>query len=122
MSKKIDRRTVVLDQTTRNKNIQHHLNELERDNYAEVPELEIVSGTMTKPRRTVEVDTSQNKGKKIDQFPPDIPTYLTAAAGKSRFPPRKFCSVCGFLANYSCKTCGMKYCSVKCLETHEETR
>lgn len=51
---------VVLDQTTRNKNIQHHLNELERDNYAEVPELEIVSGTITKPRRTVEVDTSQS--------------------------------------------------------------
>ncbi|RHZ68228.1 hypothetical protein Glove_296g63 [Diversispora epigaea] len=147
MSKKIDRRTVVLDQTTRNKNIQHHLNELERDNYAEVPELEIVSGTMTKPRRTVEVDTSQNRKtkarskkellrqlsvkrnlnalleeSKIDQFPPNIPTYLTVAAGKSRFPPRKFCSVCGFLANYSCKTCGMKYCSVKCLETHEETR
>ncbi|KAF0358679.1 Zinc finger HIT domain-containing protein 1 [Gigaspora margarita] len=138
---------VILDQTTRNRNIQHHLNELERDNYAEVPELEIVSGTITKPRRTSEVDTSQNRKTKarskkqllsqltvkknlnalleesrIDQLPPDIPTYFTAIAGPSRYPPRKFCSVCGYLSNYSCKTCGMKYCSVKCLEIHEETR
>ncbi|CAG8686117.1 14422_t:CDS:2, partial [Acaulospora morrowiae] len=58
---------------------------------------------------------------RIDQLPSDVPTYLTAAAGPSRYPSRKFCSVCGYLSNYSCKTCGMKYCSVKCLETHEET-
>ncbi|CAG8754391.1 17953_t:CDS:2 [Cetraspora pellucida] len=55
---------VILDQTIRNRNIQHHLNELERDNYAEVPELEIVSGTITKPRRTSEIDTSQNRKTK----------------------------------------------------------
>ncbi|KAG9291074.1 hypothetical protein G9A89_012946 [Geosiphon pyriformis] len=137
----------VLDETARQRNVQRHLNELERDNYAEVPELEI-TGTITKPRRTSEVDLSQTNQKKkarskkellkqltikkslnvlleesrIELLPPDTPTYLTAGASPSRYPPRKFCSVCGFLSKYSCKTCGMKYCSTKCKETHEETR
>ncbi|CAG8627348.1 12230_t:CDS:2 [Funneliformis caledonium] len=106
-----------IDETTRRKNIEIHLNELERDNYQEIPELEIVTGTISKPRRFSDLaDTSQ------PEKPPDIPTYLTAGAKPSRFPPRKFCSVCGFISAYACKKCGMKYCSLRCKETHEETR
>ncbi|CAG8470578.1 262_t:CDS:2 [Ambispora leptoticha] len=109
---------VVLDETTRKRNVERHLNELERDNYAEVPGLEI-TGTLSKPRRTSEVDLNQNGQKKkartkkelikqlcvkknlnllleesrIELLPPDTPTYLTSAAAPSRYPPRKFCSI-----------------------------
>ncbi|CAJ0836144.1 20801_t:CDS:2 [Entrophospora sp. SA101] len=145
MSKSLDRVT-VLDEYTRNRNTQHHLNALERDNYAVIPEIEIMSGTITKPRRASEVDVSVNKKTKarnkkelvkqlavkrtlnslieeagLEELPSDVPNYLTAAVGPSKFPSRKFCSVCGFLSKYTCRTCGMKYCSLKCLETHKET-
>ncbi|XP_053209605.1 zinc finger HIT domain-containing protein 1-like [Panonychus citri] len=35
---------------------------------------------------------------------------------------RHFCCVCGFSANYTCVTCGMRYCCVTCLQTHRDTR
>lgn len=53
---------------------------------------------------------------------PDGPNYATAAAPPSKFPPRCFCSVCGFQAPYSCIQCGSKFCATKCLTTHQETR
>ena len=59
----------------------------------------------------------------IDRAPSDVPTYLTAAAGPSRSSaPRKFCSVCGFVAPYGCARCGMRFCSKKCSAVHAETR
>ncbi|CAO3676172.1 unnamed protein product [Umbelopsis ramanniana] len=71
--------------------------------------------------------TRQNLGAliieaRLDLLPPDIPTYLTCNATSSQYPPRQFCSVCSFQSSYRCSKCGMKYCSVKCLRTHEETR
>ena len=41
---------------------------------------------------------------------------------ESRLPPRKLCAVCGFPSSYTCVTCGARYCSLKCLEVHQETR
>lgn len=60
--------------------------------------------------------------QRLDLLPPDIPTYLTCNAAPSQYPSRQFCSVCSFQSSYKCSKCGMKYCSVKCLRTHEETR
>ncbi|ORZ02606.1 hypothetical protein BCR43DRAFT_481816 [Syncephalastrum racemosum] len=51
-----------------------------------------------------------------------LPSYFSCAAKPSRYPPRNFCSVCGFSSHYKCVRCGMKYCSRRCLTTHEETR
>ncbi|CAO3692387.1 unnamed protein product [Rhizopus stolonifer] len=48
--------------------------------------------------------------------------YQTCLVSPSIYPPRKFCSVCGYPSNYKCLKCGMKYCSAKCLGTHSETR
>jgi hypothetical protein len=49
--------------------------------------------------------------------------YHTIAANPSMFPIRQcFCSVCGFIGNYSCTRCGSKFCSIKCNENHKETR
>jgi len=37
-------------------------------------------------------------------------------------PRRHMCSVCGLTAPYTCITCGMRYCSVSCVNTHKDTR
>ena len=48
--------------------------------------------------------------------------YFSITVPPSRFPARKFCSVCGFVSSYVCVQCGTKYCSSKCLQTHKDTR
>eukprot|EP00177_Eucheuma_denticulatum_P005406 GFKZ01009831.1.p1 GENE.GFKZ01009831.1~~GFKZ01009831.1.p1 ORF type:complete len:192 (-),score=22.19 GFKZ01009831.1:652-1227(-) len=37
-------------------------------------------------------------------------------------PRRKFCSVCGYQANYTCTQCLVRFCSVTCGNLHRETR
>lgn len=59
---------------------------------------------------------------KIELLPASTPTYLTAQIGPSRYPPRQFCSICGYWGNYTCLRCGMRYCSLTCRGTHLETR
>ncbi|CAD6216466.1 GSCOCG00004629001-RA-CDS [Cotesia congregata] len=53
---------------------------------------------------------------------PNPPNYSSAQAPPSKFPERHFCAVCGFPSNYTCIPCGARYCSVKCLGTHLDTR
>lgn len=48
--------------------------------------------------------------------------YLTAQVPESVKPPRLLCAVCGFPSPYTCVTCGTRYCSLRCLETHQDTR
>lgn len=50
------------------------------------------------------------------------PNYFAAVAPPSKFPQRHFCAVCGYLSNYTCVSCGARYCCVKCLGTHRDTR
>ena len=50
------------------------------------------------------------------------PNYSTSEALPSKFPNRHFCAVCGFPSDYTCIPCGAKYCSIKCLGTHLDTR
>lgn len=50
------------------------------------------------------------------------PNYLTACAGPPSRPQRPFCAVCGFPSPYTCVSCGARYCTVRCLGTHQETR
>lgn len=49
-------------------------------------------------------------------------TYASAAAPPSVRPPRHFCAVCGFPSTYTCTSCGVRYCCIKCLGTHRDTR
>lgn len=51
-----------------------------------------------------------------------FPNYVSVLAGPSKYPPRHFCSICGYFGKYSCVRCGSKYCSIKCNKTHAETR
>ena len=51
-----------------------------------------------------------------------LPGYITAQVSESRYPPRKLCAVCGFPSQYTCVTCGTRYCCLRCQETHQDTR
>ena len=51
-----------------------------------------------------------------------VVNYLAAAADASTKPARKFCSVCGYFADYSCTRCGMRFCTIRCSKNHKETR
>ena len=48
--------------------------------------------------------------------------YLSVAAKPSKTPRRFFCSVCGYNSKYQCARCGLRYCTMRCGETHKETR
>ena len=49
------------------------------------------------------------------------PNYLTATSAPPTHPPRSFCAVCGYLSCYTCVRCGMRYCSIACQRTHNDT-
>jgi zinc finger HIT domain-containing protein 1 len=48
--------------------------------------------------------------------------YTLAQVPPSKYPKRHFCNVCGFPSNYTCVKCGVRFCSIKCNTTHQETR
>ncbi len=52
----------------------------------------------------------------------DKGSYFQAQMPPSLLPARRFCAVCGFQGPYTCVQCGVRYCSVKCEETHKDTR
>ncbi|XP_004500324.1 SWR1 complex subunit 6-like [Cicer arietinum] len=59
----------------------------------------------------------------LESLPPHVPSYWKAAVG----PPsstcrRHFCTVCGFSANYTCVRCGVRFCSSRCQNVHNDTR
>ncbi|MBA0582702.1 hypothetical protein Gorai_024837 [Gossypium raimondii] len=59
----------------------------------------------------------------LESLPPHVPSYLRAAVGPpSSTSRRHFCSVCGFSAKYTCVTCGMRFCSCRCQNIHNDTR
>ncbi|CAM6127903.1 unnamed protein product [Calypogeia fissa] len=58
-----------------------------------------------------------------ESLPANVPTYLRAAVGPpSSAARRHFCSVCGYLAPYTCTKCGTKFCSSRCKMVHDDTR
>jgi len=59
----------------------------------------------------------------LESVDSSVPTYLTAAVGPPKATsPRKFCSVCRFLAPYTCTKCGARFCSLRCQSIHLDTR
>lgn len=59
----------------------------------------------------------------LESLPPHVPTYLRAAVGPPGSSSRRhFCTVCGFTANYTCVRCGMRFCSCRCQNIHNDTR
>lgn len=59
----------------------------------------------------------------LESLPPHVPSYLKAAVGApSSTSRRHFCTVCGSAANYTCVRCGMRFCSCRCQNIHNDTR
>ncbi|PQM41075.1 SWR1 complex subunit 6 [Prunus yedoensis var. nudiflora] len=59
----------------------------------------------------------------LDSLPPHVPSYLKAAVGPpSSTSRRHFCTVCGSSANYTCVRCGVRFCSSRCQNIHNDTR
>jgi zinc finger HIT domain-containing protein 1 len=59
----------------------------------------------------------------LESLPPHVPSYWKAAVGPpSSTARRHFCTVCGFSANYTCVRCGVRFCSNRCQNVHNDTR
>ncbi|XP_043715151.1 SWR1 complex subunit 6 [Telopea speciosissima] len=59
----------------------------------------------------------------LESLPLHVPSYLKAAVGPpSSTSRRHFCTVCGFSANYTCVRCGVRFCSGRCQNIHNDTR
>ncbi|XP_028163712.1 zinc finger HIT domain-containing protein 1 [Ostrinia furnacalis] len=131
----------VLDDAARKRRARKAIEALEQDNFHEDPHADLVmSKKVPKFADSNEKPTRKKKAKSAEyykmrfrktfaqlveedaSFRPDPPNYLSAQASPSKFPDRHFCAVCGFLSNYTCIPCGARYCSVRCLGTHLDTR
>ncbi|KAL4659943.1 zinc finger HIT domain-containing protein 1 [Arapaima gigas] len=133
----------VLDRATRQRRLSRQLEALEKDNFQDDPHASLPQLAKRLPQ--FDDDNESGGGKKRKKTRGDHfklrfrknfqalleeenlsvsegPNYLTACAGPSELPQRHFCAVCGFPSNYTCVSCGARYCGVRCLGTHQETR
>ena len=73
----------------------------------------------------------ENKGPKpflqlleeaqLDTLPSHVPSYLTVAAGPSRYPPRKICDISGFFAKYKDPASKMRFAGLREITVIRET-
>lgn len=132
----------VLDDVSRKRRARKALEALEQDNFHDDPHADLVmSKKVPKFQDSLEqVRNRKPKRKHTDymkakyrknfvqlleedkQHQPDGPNYCSAKVGTSPLPDRHFCAVCGFPSNYTCTSCGTRYCCIRCLGTHTDTR
>jgi len=132
----------VLDSAARQRRARKALESLEQDNNHEDPHADLVMSKKAlslfqedspekRPKRKVRTMEyyKQRFRKNIDQLLDEEANdedgsvgYIYAQVPESKRPPRSLCAVCGFPSGYSCVTCGTKYCSLRCLEVHQDTR
>ncbi|XP_070494902.1 zinc finger HIT domain-containing protein 1 [Chironomus tepperi] len=132
----------VLDDLTRKRRARKALEALEQDNFHEDPHADLVMSKKI-PKFNNSLDNPRRKGRKSRgadyyrikyrktfqqlleedrQLNADGPNYSTAQAPETNFPQRHFCAVCGFPSNYTCVSCGTRFCCLKCQSTHQDTR
>ncbi|RXG53627.1 SWR1 complex subunit vps71 [Armadillidium vulgare] len=108
----------ILDDAARRRRARKALEALEQDNFHEDPHANLVmSKKAPKSRKNFPMLLEEEQS-----INPEGPNYLSIQAPASKFPERKLCSVCGHPAPYTCIPCGSRFCSKKCLVTHEDTR
>ncbi|CAH1125090.1 unnamed protein product [Ceutorhynchus assimilis] len=135
----------VIDDSQRKRRQRKFMELLESDNYHEDPHADLVmSKKVPKFDNSLEQRTSRNKKKErtVDYYQfkyrknfqqlvednraeaelRNCPSYMDVQCKESQLPQRRFCAVCGFLGPYSCLSCGTRYCSLKCMGTHMDTR
>ncbi|XP_064638970.1 zinc finger HIT domain-containing protein 1-like [Lineus longissimus] len=130
----------ILDAAARRRRQRKALEALEQDNYQDDPHADLKMSKKA-PKFEESMDTTKKKKKMRSDFMKyrmkrnfstlleeeqmnarEPPNYFTAGVPPSRLPERHFCAVCGFISNYTCVACGARYCCVKCLGTHQDTR
>lgn len=132
----------VLDDVTRKRRARKALEALEQDNFHDDPHADLVMSKKI-PKFNSSLDNPRKKGRKSRgpdyyrvkyrktfqqlleedrQLNPDGPNYATAQAPPTSFPERRFCAICGFPSNYTCTSCGTRFCCLKCQSTHQDTR
>ncbi|XP_067010712.1 zinc finger HIT domain-containing protein 1 [Anabrus simplex] len=132
----------VLDEASRRRRARKALEALEQDNFHDDPHADLVMSKKV-PKFQETLDNRGGRKKKARSaeyykqrfrktfaqlveedrnYNPDPPNYMSAQAMPSKLPERHFCAVCGFPSNYTCIPCGARYCSIRCLGTHLDTR
>nr|CAG4651434.1 EOG090X0GXS [Simocephalus serrulatus]SVE94585.1 EOG090X0GXS [Simocephalus serrulatus] len=132
----------ILDEAARRRRARKALEALEQDNFHDDPHANLVLSKKI-PKFEESLDGKQTRRRKSKNFElfkqrfrksfaqlleeeqvnrPEPPNYVSAQVPPSKFPERHFCAVCGFTCTYTCLSCGARYCSVKCLGTHQDTR
>ncbi|XP_040563583.1 zinc finger HIT domain-containing protein 1 isoform X3 [Lepeophtheirus salmonis] len=144
MSNRIREQRRIMDDAARQRRARKALEKLEYDNFNEDPHADLV---MSKKAMNLFQDDDEDPKKSVkrktrreDYFKhryrknfsqlleedsnvhPDTPNYIRAQAPPSAKAPRRFCAVCGDFYKYTCSSCGAYYCSIRCEETHRETR
>jgi len=134
----------VLDDAARQRRARKALESLEQDNNCDDPHADLVMSkkalSLFQEEEEVGARKAKRRAKTTEYYKQrfrknlaqlleeeageqdgEVP-YLAAALPDSNLPPRRLCAVCGFPSSYSCSTCGTRYCSLRCLETHQDTR
>lgn len=136
----------VLDDASRQRRLRKALMALEQDNFHDDPHADLVMSKKVPKFEDTLVDPSRSRKakrktgdsvvkakyrKNFSQLLEDdrhlsemanAPCYANAQAPPSKLPERHFCAVCGFPSNYTCTSCGTRYCSIRCLGVHQDTR
>jgi len=148
-SSRVKEQRRVMDEASRQRRARKKLESLEQDNFHDDPHADLVmskkalslfqdgggGGSSSKSREKTKRKSrnaeyyKQRFRKNFSQLleedaiqQNDPPNYLSAQAPISKKPKRHLCSVCGYISNSYCPSCGMRYCSLKCYDTHMETR
>jgi len=131
----------VLDVAGRSRRARKALEALEQDNFHDDPHANLVMSKKA-PRFDTDLDAAKRRKTRGSEAPKQRyrrnlatlleeeqaltggrgPNYITIGAPESPLPPRHLCAVCGFPAPYACVACGARYCAVRCLSTHQDTR
>ena len=113
---------LTLDSAARQRQTQRHLAELEKDNHNEVRIELPKQGDAAKRGSTQAVrrilSSRKTFGNHFDEN--DTTAYIQATSGRSHYPRRFFCAICGYWGKYKCQRCGNHTCSISCTATHNE--
>ncbi|KAL1495032.1 hypothetical protein ABEB36_010518 [Hypothenemus hampei] len=135
----------VIDDVQRKRRQRKVMEMLESDNYHDDPHADLVmSKKVPKFEDNLEQRTNRNKKRertvdyyqfkyrknfqqlvdedRLESEMKQRPSYMDIQCEESQLPARHFCAVCGFLGQYNCLSCGTRYCSIRCMETHVDTR
>ncbi|KOB77722.1 hypothetical protein OBRU01_03229 [Operophtera brumata] len=114
----------VLDDVARRRRARKAIEALEQDNFHDDPHADLVmSKKVPKFADSNEKPTKKRKAKSAEYYKMRFrKTFAQLVEEDAGFPERHFCAVCGFPSNYTCIPCGARYCCVRCLGTHLDTR